>query len=220
MRNRLAIIAVAPAFALLAVPAVAPAKEVSEVRVCGAAGACTTYDKSDFKDLTLLASDAGPTEPPAAAAPWYRVRFTVDERGHGGGFARWTVAYVPSAGSLRVDDGVGGIAWVAVTPRARAAFYRAARHLPALPKAQLAGLDVKPPHARVHKVVEPPPTAGRAAVDASTSPWGWIVGAALAALVPATVLRRRRRAQSDASRRSSAAGPGRQPTMRAQNRMP
>jgi len=184
---------------MLAAPAAAPAKEVSEVQVCGSHGHCTAYDTSDFKSLMFLAQDAGPTDPPAAAAPWYRVRFTVDEREHGGGYARWTVGYVPSAGSLRVRDN-GGFTWVALTPRAAAALERAARALPALPAARLAGLSAEPPAASAG---EPGAPAGQAAATSErtggSAPWGWIAAAALGgALLLAALgrtVRRRRHVQ-------------------------
>lgn len=132
--RRVHLVLFAVVLGLLALPASAPAKEVSEVQVCGSHD-CTTYDTSDFKSLMFLAQDAGPTDPPAAPAPWYRVRFTVDERENGGGYDRWTVAYVPSADRLRVRDDSGGFTWVALNPRAAAVFRRAARSLPALPRA-------------------------------------------------------------------------------------
>ena len=134
---------------VLAAPAVAPAKEISKVSVCGATEQCTTYDESDFKSLMFLAEDAGPTDPPAAAAPWYRVRFTVDMREDGGGYDSWTVAYVPSADSLRVRDEAGDFAWVVLNGRTAAVLRRAVRVLPAFPKAQLRGLRVEPPRAWV-----------------------------------------------------------------------
>src|SRR4051794_2297154 len=136
MGRHLSAIATAIVVGLLVAPAVAPAKEISKVSVCGTSGHCTTYDKSDFKTLIFLAEDAGPTDPPAAAAPWYRVRFTVDEREHGGGYESWTVAYVPSAGSLRVRGESGNFAWVALNPRTAAVLKRAVGNLPAFPKAR------------------------------------------------------------------------------------
>jgi hypothetical protein len=136
----------------------------------------------------FLADDAGPTDPPAAAAPWYRVRFTVDEREHGGGFARWTVAYVPSADSLRVRD-ADGFTWVALTPRTAAVFRRAARGLPAFPKARLRGLHAEPSQAQIDAVYTPP-----ADTAATAMPWGWIAAGALAAaLVVVAVARSLRR---------------------------
>jgi hypothetical protein len=196
MRRHLACIAFV--VGMFAAPAVAPAKEISKVSVCGTAGHCTTYDESDFKSLTFLAQDAGPTDPPPAAAPWYRVRFTVDMREEGGGHESWTVAYVPAAGSLRVRDEVSGFAWVALSPRAATVFKRAVRSLPAFPKGRLRGLHVKPPQARVDEVFSPAQAAAtHGRIDSGTTPWGWIAGGASAAalvllVLVARSLRRRR----------------------------
>jgi hypothetical protein len=190
--------AIAVVLGVLAAPAVAPAKEISEVSVCGTTGRCTTYDRSDFKSLMFLAEDAGPTDPPAAAAPWYRVRFTVDEREHGGGYDSWTVAYVPSADSLRVRDEGGDFAWVALSPRTAAVLKRAVRNLPAFPKARLRGLHVESPRAQVDERFTPAAqtAATRDRIDSGTTPWGWIAGGALAAalalVIVARALRRRR----------------------------
>jgi hypothetical protein len=196
MRRHL--VAIAVVLGILAAPAVAPAKEISKVSVCGTSGHCTTYDESDFKSLMFLAQDAGPTDPPAAAAAFYRVRFTVDEREHGGGYSSWTVAYVPSADSLRVRDEGGDFAWVALNPRTAAVLKRAVRSLPAFPKARLRGLHVEPPGAQVDEVLMPgaPTSATRDRIDSATAPWGWIAGGTLAAalvlLTIARTLRRRR----------------------------
>lgn len=183
MRRLLA--AVAVVLGVLAAPAVAQAKEISKVSVCGSSGECTTYGNSDFKSLMFLADDAGPTDPPAAAAPWYRVRFTVD---HGGVSDSWTVAYVPTADRLRVGEEGGGFAWVAVSPRTAAVLKRAAGELPAFPKARLRGLRIDEalaPAARTQATREP--------IDSSTTPWGWIAGGAVLVLVTvAWILRRRR----------------------------
>jgi hypothetical protein len=199
MKRHLAAITVV--LGVLAAPAVAPAKEISKVSVCGTTGHCTTYDKSDFTNLMFLAEDAGPTDPPTAAAPWYRVRFTVDEREHGGGYDSWTVAYVPSADSLRVRAEGGGFTWVALNPRSAAALKRAVRSLPAFPKAKLLGLDVQPPQAQVDEVITPAAqtAATRDRIDSGTTPWGWIAGGALAAALVllgiALTLRRRRQVE-------------------------
>jgi hypothetical protein len=188
--------AIAVVLGVLSAPAVAPAKEISKVSVCGATGQCTTYDKSDFKSLLFLAEDSGPTDPPAAAAPWYRLRFTVDERDHGGGYESWTMAYVPSADSLRVRDEASGFAWVGLNPRTAAVLKRAVRDLPAFPGARLRGLHVQPPQAHVDEVFTPAAqTAGmRDRIESGTTPWSWIAGGALvAALILVTVTVRRRR---------------------------
>src|SRR5215210_9272365 len=179
MRRHLAAIAVV--LGVLVAPAVAPAKEISKVSVCGTTGQCTTYDESDFKSLMFLAQDAGPTDPPAAAAPFYRLRFTVDEREHGGGYDSWTVAYVPSSDSLRVRDEGGDFAWVALNARTAAVLKRAVRDLPAFPKTRLRGLHVEPPRAQVDEVFTPAArtAATRDRSDPGTTPWGWIAGGAL-----------------------------------------
>lgn len=194
-RSLAAIVAV---LGVLAVPTAAPAKEISKVSVCGATGKCTTYDKSDFKSLMFLANDAGPTDPPAAAAPWYRLRFTVDERERGGGgVVRWTVAYVPSADSLRVRDQTGDFAWVALNPRAAAVVKRAVHDLPALPKARLR-LQVEPLEVQPDEVFAPAAQTAetRERSNLGTTPWAWIGGGGLAAAlvlvtIAWTTLRRR-----------------------------
>jgi hypothetical protein len=193
MRPSAALVA---ALAVLALPAAASAKEVSEVAVCGNSKKCVTYDKSDFKSLMFLAHDAGPTDPPASAAPWYRIRFTVDEREHGGGYARWSVAYVPSADVIRVRDDYSGFAWVALNRRAARTFGSAARKLPPFPATSLRGLHPKPVEAQVDHVVQPPPAAAVASGSGSF-PWGWIAGAlgalaVLAALARTSMLAARR----------------------------
>ena len=191
------IAAIAAALSVLAVPAVAPAKEITKVSVCGTASQCTTYDHSDFKSLLFLAEDAGPTDPPAAAAAWYRVRFAVDEREDGGGYDSWTVVYVPSADSLRIRGQSGGFAWVALNPRAAAVLKRAVRDLPAFPRQRLRGLHVEAPRAQVDEVFSPGTGAAatRDGIDSGAGPWGLIGGALAAAIVLATVavtFRRRR----------------------------
>jgi hypothetical protein len=201
MRHRLAPLVVV--IGVLAAPALARAKELSEVSVCGARGECTTYDKSDFDSLMFLADDAGPTNPPASAAAWYRVRFTVDEREHGGGYDRWTVAYVPSADRLRVRDDGGDFTWVGMRPRAARVLRQAARTIPPLPAAQLDGLDVEPPQARVDEVVtSTADTAARGRSDSRTTPWAWILAGTLAASgVLGSVIRSVRRPGAWLSRR-------------------
>jgi hypothetical protein len=191
--------AIAVILGVLAVPAATQAKEISKVSVCGTASQCTTYDQSDFRSLMFLAEDAGPTDPPAAAAAWYRVRFTVDEREHGGGYDSWTVAYVPSTDSLRIRGEGGGFEWVALNPRTAAVLERAVRNLPAFPKDRLRGLHVEAPGAQVDEVVTPSAQIDATRDRAGATSWRWIAGGVLvAALVLATVawtLRRRRHVQ-------------------------
>jgi hypothetical protein len=192
------IAAIAVVVGVLAVPAAAQAKEISKVSVCGTGSRCTTYDRSDFRSLMFFAQDAGPTDPPTAAAAWYHVRFTVDERENGGGYDSWTVAYVPSADSLRIRGEGGGFEWVALNPRTATVLRRAVRDLPAFPKQRLRGLHVEAPRAQVDEVFTPSAqtaaTRDRGASGATS--WRWVAGGAFAAaLVLPTIgwtLRRRR----------------------------
>jgi hypothetical protein len=190
-RHLVAFIALA---GLLAVPAAASAKEISKVAVCGKAHHCKTYDTSDFKSLMFFAESAGPTDPPAAAAPWYRLRLTMDTGAEGGGLDSWTVAYVPSADSIRARDECGGPAWMALGPHTARILKRAVRALPAFAATHLRGLHPKPPEAIVDEVYTP--ARASKAVDSATTSWAWIAGASLAAalLLAAGVwtLRRRR----------------------------
>jgi len=186
--------------AALALPTVAAAKEVSKVSVCGT-GHCTTYDKSDKVNLMLFVEDAGPTNPPAQASAWYRVKVTVDVPEEAGDVNNsWTTAYVPAAGKLRLGDGRGGYQWVGVNPEARRALDRAVRGIEGFAPARLKGLEATLPEAQVDTVVlppqDPPPPSG----DDGT-PWGWIAAAIVAAAGAALMLARRLR------RRPGATGP-------------
>jgi hypothetical protein len=194
MRRRLALTSVV--LCSLAAPAAAPAKEISKVAVCGQDKKCVTYDKGDFKNLIFLAEDAGPMDPPAAAAPWFRVRYTVDMREEGGGYDGWTVVYVPSADSIRAGDESAGFEWHALNPRTARVLKRATRHLQAFPGATLRKMDRKLPEVRVDEVYAPAPKEPATATTTGT-PWGWIAGAAIGVavllLLAARTLRRRRR---------------------------
>ena len=158
------LVLVIAAAALLVAPAAVHAKEIAEVSVCGTGNQCVTYDESDFKSLMFLAEDAGPAEPPAAAAPWYRLRYTAE---HGGERESWTIAYVPSFDLLRVRGESAAFEWVALNSRTARVLRRAADALPAYPAATLRGLKVEQPAAR-----EP---------SGSTPSWGWWLATALGA---------------------------------------
>jgi hypothetical protein len=193
--RRLLALTFAALCSLAVLPAAAPAKEISKVAVCGQGHQCVTYDKSDLGNLMFLAEDAGPTDPPAAAAPWFRVRYTVDMRAEGGGRESWSVAYVPSAGSLRLRDDTTRFAWVALTPRSARMLERDTRDLQAFPKTTLRGLHPKQLEARVDEVYAP--AADHAAAPSTATPWGWIataaIGAVLLLILAARTVRRRRR---------------------------
>jgi hypothetical protein len=140
-----------PVIAALAVlallPAGAHAKEVASARACDADSCNAITDGS-----TLRAMEEGaPTDPPAAAAPFHRVRMTVKipgEQDH-----TYTMVYVPSKALMRFGDARVGYEWLAATPRARRAFERLVRGLQPLPARRLRGAGIEEPTAQVHKVV-------------------------------------------------------------------
>jgi hypothetical protein len=150
----------------LALTSVAEAKKPVSAKVCGASDCKTVKDRDA---LLALIEGGGPTEPPRAS-PFYRVDLTV--RGDGELFT-FPVVVVPEAGLLRGGTEAEGYTWMPVSAKAVREYRRITRGLEPVPAAKLAGLDVRPPEARVDEVVLPPaepdPGGGGAPV------WPWIV---------------------------------------------
>ena len=77
------------AIAALALPAPAAAKEIQSLSVCGAAGCARVDDATAHDSIALLqrggALDEGDVSAPVAAAPYYRLVFTIGE-GNGKSF--------------------------------------------------------------------------------------------------------------------------------------
>jgi hypothetical protein len=166
--------------ALLASAPAAQAKEIAAVTICGASDCRRVTQKHLSNDkLHLLAEAVGEAEPPAAAAPWYRVKIRV--RGDGETFG-FTVAYVPSEGLLHGLSDAEPV-WSTVLPDAVPVFAKLTAGLRPLPASRLTGLDEQPPTAQVDEVLAPAPAGGGA------SPWPWIAGAAVAALMAAAIRR-------------------------------
>jgi hypothetical protein len=181
---RIHVIAAATGLAALALAAPAGAKEVSQVAVCGAGNACTTYDKSDKQDLMVFGYGGDTAEPPGAPAGWYRVRVTVTEPRPGKDVAHpWTVVWVPSKNLLGSRSETNWN-WMSVPDDTRAALRIATRDIEPLPARRLPGWADEPVAAQVAEVVEPParPPAP-AANHGSDAPWGWIAGGAAALLL-------------------------------------
>jgi hypothetical protein len=168
----------------------AEAKKVVSAKVCGASDCKTVKDRDA---LVALTEGGGPTEPPSAS-PFYRVELTV--RGDGELF-RFPVVIVPDAGVMRGGNEVEGYTWMPVSAKAVGEYRRMTRGLDPLPAAKLAGLDVRPPEARIDEVVLPPsePESGGGGAPA----WPWIVfGLAGLGLVAIAAARLRRPSPSPA----------------------
>jgi hypothetical protein len=129
---------IAAALAVLAlVPASAQAKQLWSARACDA-GTCRTI--TDARTLRVLL-DGTPATAPTPAAPFHRVRMTMDTARDGE--YGYTMVYVPSAGLMRF----GRDYWVAASPRARRAFERLLSGLEPLPARRAAAAvpaDVDP----------------------------------------------------------------------------
>ena len=171
------------------------ATEISSAKVCGA-GECR--EVSDPEAATALAVGPTPrgTDAPVRGLPWYKSTLTIPAEG-GGEVDRVSVSVtvVPSAGLMRVGDGVG--VWVTLPSESKAAYAKLTAGLTPRPARTLpsVGEDAKLPVARVDEVVEFP----SAATPASDGSNVWIValgGGVLAALMAGLLLRIRHRRAS------------------------
>jgi hypothetical protein len=165
------------------------AKKVVSAKVCGASDCRTVKDRDG---LAALHEGGAPTDPPAAAAAFYRAELTV--LGDGERFT-FPIAIVPEAGLVRGGTEAEGYGWMPVSDRALREYRRITRGLEPLPAAKLAGLDAPGPgEARVDEVVLPPADDPEPASGASVWPW---IAAGLAAIGLLTIaagrLRRRNR---------------------------
>jgi hypothetical protein len=171
------------------------ATEISSATVCGAA---ECREVSDPKAATALAVGPTPrgTDAPERGLPWYKSTLTLraEERGEVDRVSV-SVTVVPSAGLMRVNDGV----WVTLPSESKEAYAKLTAGLTPRPARTLPGPgeDAKLPAARVDDVVEPPSAATPA--PASDGSNVWIValgGGVLAALMAGLLLRIRHRRAS------------------------
>jgi hypothetical protein len=172
------------------------ATEISSAKVCGAS---ECREVSDPEAATALAVGPRPrprgtdTDRPARGLPWYKSTLTIPAEG-GGEVDRVSVSVtvVPSAGLMRVGDGV----WVTLPSESKEAYAKLTAGLTPRPARTLpsVGGDALPV-ARVDEVVLAP----SAATPASDGSNVWIValgGGVLAALMAGLLLRIRHRRAS------------------------
>ena len=172
------------------------ATEISSAKVCGA-GECR--EVSDPEAATALAVGPTPrgTDAPVRGLPWYKSTLTTPAEG-GGEVDRVSVSVtvVPSAGLMRVGDGVW--VWVTLPSESKEAYAKLTAGLTPRPARTLPGVGVDGlPAARVDEVVDPPSAATPA--PASDGSNVWIVGlggGVLAALMAGLLLRIRHRRAS------------------------
>jgi hypothetical protein len=170
------------------------ATEISSAKVCGAS---ECREVSDPEAATALAVGPTPrgTGAPERGLPWYTSTLTIpaEERGE---VDRVSVTVVPSAGLMRVGDGV--VVWVTLPSESKEAYAKLTAGLTPRPARTLpsVGEDALPV-ARVDEVVEAPSAATPA--PASDGSNVWIValgGGVLAALMAGLLLRIRHRRAS------------------------
>ena len=166
------------------------ATEISSAKVCGAS---ECREVSDPEAATALAVGPTPrgTAAPVRGLPWYKNTLTIPAEG-GGEVDRVSVSVtvVPSAGLMRVNDGV----WVTLPRQSKEAYAKLTAGLTPRPARTLLPAA---PVARVDEVVEPPSAATPA--PASDGSNVWIValgGGVLAALMAGLLLRIRHRRAS------------------------
>ena len=167
--------------------------EISSAKVCGA-GECR--EVSDPEAATALAVGPTPrgTDAPVRGLPWYKSTLTIPAEG-GGEVDRVSVSVtvVPSAGLMRVEDGV----WVTLPSESKEAYAKLTAGLTPRPARTLPGVGADAlPAARVDEVVDPSAATPASASDGSNV---WIValgGGVLVALMAGLLLRIRHRRPS------------------------
>jgi hypothetical protein len=172
------------------------ATEISSAKVCGAS---ECRELSDPEAATALAVGPTPrgTDAPARGLPWYKNTLTIPAEG-GGEVDRVSVSVtvVPSAGLLRVNDGV----WVTLPSESKAAYTKLTAGLTPRPARTLpsVGEDAKMPGgALAPEVFEPSSAATPAPADDGSNVWTVALGGGvLAALMAGLLLRIRHRRAS------------------------
>jgi hypothetical protein len=186
MRRRALLVSIVAA-SLVAAPT-ASAKEVQQVRLCGATD-CVTFDRGNSGGkLQLFAETGTAASAPRRAVGWYRLRTRIG--GEGMEPVVFTNAYVPSLGVIRVDDeGGGGYAWYSVNPEIAPVLRNAAGRLAPRPAATLHVNDIAPGVPAPTATASPPP---RRDSGAGGGGWWMIAAAGGAALIGGLLVVRRR----------------------------
>ena len=169
------------------------ATEISSAKVCGAS---ECRELSDPEAATALAVGPTPrgTDAPVRGLPWYKNTLTIPAEG-GGEVDRVSVSVtvVPSAGLMRVGDGI----WVTLPSESKEAYAKLTAGLTPRPARTLpsVGEDALPV-ARVDEVVEAPSAATPAPASDGSNVWIVALGGVLAALMAGLLLWMRHRRAS------------------------
>ena len=176
------------------------ATEISSAKVCGASECRELSDPEAATALAVGPTPRGIDAPYTRGLPWYKSTLTIraEERGE---VDRVSVTVVPSAGLMRVNDGV----WVTLPSESKEAYAKLTAGLTPRPASTL--LRVGDGVARVDEVYCPACAATPA--QASDGSNVWIValgGGVLAALIAGLLLTIRHRRASTAPAAPAASG--------------
>jgi hypothetical protein len=176
------------ALVALALPAVAGAKEIIALEVCGTDGCTRIADRSvlrGFEQGSELAE-----APPAGRHRSYALRVRVRDEA---GVERtgWSTFWLPSAHLIAFDDGQPGATFTPAPPALERALWSAARGHTARAARRFAAASA--PSARVAEVVPAPVRASARATAGGRPALMWTGGAGVLLLLAAGAWRARRR---------------------------
>jgi hypothetical protein len=140
----------------LVLAAPAQAKEVLSTKVCGENGCVTSRDRAL---IAGLAEGGDPVDPPASAAPFFRVHLTIGEE-NGKVLERFWTHFMPNGELIRGADGTWMPATDAYTGALKKVVNPSMEAYPASRLAKLLASDQPVPdyQAQVSSVVESPPS--------------------------------------------------------------
>jgi hypothetical protein len=181
------------AAALLLLPGIAQAKEVSAVKACGA-GECRTVAVHGQDGIALIPGGRG-GGPPDRPAPFYRLTLLIDEGGQTAG--RVHVLFAPSLRLAAMDEPGADVVWETPPRAALRIARRATRGLAPRPASRMP--IERPAAATVARPAATTAAPGTVAGDGDGVPWAPLAAGALAALLAAVLgVRAARRPQGGA----------------------
>jgi hypothetical protein len=181
-------------FLCLALAAPTQAKEVLSATVCGANGCATSRDHGL---IAGLAEGGDPVDPPAAAAPFFRVRLTIGEE-NGKVLERFWTHFMPKGELIRSADGTWMPAPAAYTGSLKKVVNP---NMEAYPASRLAKLLAGDQPAQVSSVAEPPPSQPATDGDGIAATTVGLVGGGALALAGLLLFAARRRPITSATSR-------------------
>jgi hypothetical protein len=165
------------------------ATEISSAKVCGAS---ECREVSDSEAATALAVGPRPrgADAPERALPWYKSTLTIPRRGTGGKVFTVSVTVVPSAGSVRLEEGFSpaGGTWWTLPSEAKAEYAKLTAGLAPRPARTLPGVGKDYPRPFDRVVSRPPRAATPAPASDGSNLWIVALGVGVLAALMAGLL--------------------------------